>query len=43
MKTVLEKQFVFRVKRLIRVRKFKCLFSIFWVFCLPTLCFDESK
>ncbi len=29
MTTVLEKQIVFRAKRLIRVRKFKCLFFIF--------------
>ena len=31
----LEKQIVFRAKRLIRVRKVKCLRSIFCVFFLP--------
>lgn len=42
-KIVLEKQIVFRAKRLIRVLKLKCLFSIFCVLCLPTSCFDASK
>lgn len=41
-KTVLQKQIVLRAKRLIRVRKFKCLFSIFCVFCLPISWFDAS-
>ena len=34
--SVLEKQIVRRTNRLIRVRKFICLLSIFWVFAFPT-------
>lgn len=36
--TVLEKQIVLRANRLMRVRKVKCLRSIFWVLRLPTVC-----
>src|SRR4029450_5718133 len=32
---VFEKQIVLRTKRLMRVRKVRCLRSIFWVFRLP--------
>jgi hypothetical protein len=32
LKTVLEKQIVLRAKRLIRARKFRCLFSVFGCF-----------
>jgi hypothetical protein len=34
--SVLEKQIVRRTNRLIRVRKFMCLLSIFWGFAFPT-------
>jgi hypothetical protein len=33
-----EKQIVLRASRLIHVRKVKCLRSIFWVWCWPTVC-----
>src|SRR5437870_3685107 len=36
MRSVLEKQIVRRTNRLIRVRKFMCLLSIFWVCAFPT-------
>jgi hypothetical protein len=35
-----EKQIVLRASRLIRVRKRRFLFSIFWAFRLPTTCFS---
>src|SRR6266850_1101474 len=40
---VFEKQMVLRTKRLIRVRKVRCLRSIFWVFRLPGLCMSASR
>jgi hypothetical protein len=36
MRSVLEKQIVRRINRLIRVRRLMCLLSIFCVFSLPT-------
>ena len=38
-----EKQMVFLVKRLIRVRKVRCLRSIFCVCCFPTVCVLGSR
>src|SRR6266446_3335768 len=40
---VFEKQIVLRTKRLIRVRKVRCLRSIFCVFRLPGLCTSGSR
>ncbi len=40
---VFEKQMVLRTKRLMRVRKVKCLRSIFCVFRLPGLCTSGSR
>jgi hypothetical protein len=41
--TDLEKQIVFRANRLIRVRKVKCLRSIFWVLRLSTVCSEGFR
>ena len=38
----LEKQMVFRTKRLIRARNVVCLRSIFCVYRFPTVCFSHT-